>query len=305
MTSLPEDIRQFAVHEARHIASGRAELGGNIHEYDVENILATADKLAAYVTNGTVPTTPPVNLNPVPVGDITSDGKKWVQTLAQDFNTPAALGEFATKYKGYAGYDGAEDTSRNLGRPVGKRGLYDSKTGVTVKDSVVDIYVRTEAGQPKVFAMTPVVPDGTYGQLYGRFAVRFKADTVPGFKMAWLLWPNSENWADGEIDFPEGPLGGEIKGYSHNVTGTPDKNAWDVSTGKNMSEWHTAIIEWSPGKLRFILDDVAKEFTAPVGLPKVPMHWVLQTETELTATAPPVESKGHVYIDWIAMYKLG
>jgi len=42
------------------------------------------------------------------------------------------------------------------------------------------------------------------GLLYGRYAIHFKADPVPGYKTSWLLWPDSEKWPqDGEIDFPE------------------------------------------------------------------------------------------------------
>jgi hypothetical protein len=34
--------------------------------------------------------------------------------------------------------------------------------------------------------------------------VRFKTDSMHGYKGAWLLWPASEVWPrDGEIDFPE------------------------------------------------------------------------------------------------------
>lgn len=36
------------------------------------------------------------------------------------------------------------------------------------------------------------------------------------YGVAWLLWPQSDNWPwDGEIDFPESSLTGTAHGYHH------------------------------------------------------------------------------------------
>ena len=32
------------------------------------------------------------------------------------------------------------------------------------------------------------------------------------------------------------------------------------------------------------------------------MHWVLQTETQLSGGAPSDSAAGHVYIDWVTAY---
>src|SRR4051812_38767480 len=40
----------------------------------------------------------------------------WHLVLSEDFDRNAPLGGFATEYPGWAGYDGARDTSRDLGR---------------------------------------------------------------------------------------------------------------------------------------------------------------------------------------------
>jgi hypothetical protein len=233
----------------------------------------------------------------VPIGDLPG----WTQVMYQDFNTDVALGDFRTTYgAGWDGYDGYEDTSRNLGRPVGQRGLYDAAQTVTVQNSVLDIYVHTQGVQPYVFALTPVLP--TYGQLYGRYAVRFKSELVEDYKVAWLLWPDSEDWEEGEIDFPEADLGQNISGFSHDVIGDPGDNAWVVNTGVSMLNWHIAVIEWTPTFLRFKLDDTSWQTTSVNAIPTNPMHWVLQTETHLSATPPPVEAAGHVSIDWVAAW---
>lgn len=36
-----------------------------------------------------------------------------------------------------------------------------------------------------------------------------------------MLWPDSEEWKEGEIDFPEGDLDDSIGGYSHCTSGDP------------------------------------------------------------------------------------
>ena len=65
------------------------------------------------------------------------------------------------------------------------------------------MYVRTQDGQPQSAAVVPLVNGQWGGQLYGRYEVRFRSDEIPGYKLAFLLWPDTNNWAEGEIDFPE------------------------------------------------------------------------------------------------------
>lgn len=223
----------------------------------------------------------------------------WTLKIAQDFNADVTLGNFRSVYGGeWDGYNTWEDTSRDLGRPAGRRGVYSATKTVTVQNSVLDVFVHTEGLQPYVFALTP--PNS--GQLYGRYAVRFKSEQVTGYKVAWLLWPTSNIWEEGEIDFPEGDLGQEIEGYSHDVNGNPAANAWSISTGQNMLTWHTCVIEWTPTVLRYILDGTVYQTTNQAAIPKDPMRWCLQTETWLSSTPPPTNTSGHVQIDWVAMW---
>ncbi|TWH75340.1 glycosyl hydrolase family 16 [Modestobacter roseus] len=230
----------------------------------------------------------------------------WQLVLAEDFDSPAGPGRFATTYPGWAGYDGAQDTSRHLGRPAATQGQYDSAGTTTVHDGLVDIRLHTANGTPRVMALTPT-PDGQWwdGSTYGRYSVRFRTETVPGYKVAWLLWPTSDEWTEGEIDFPEGALGDEIAGASHSTAGDPSVNAWTVDTGATMAEWHVATIEWLPDRLTFTLDDRSWTTTEPTAIPHRPMRWVLQTETELTAGPPDPEVSGHVYVDWVAAWRPG
>ena len=235
----------------------------------------------------------------MPVGNLTG----WTQVLAEDFTTPVPLGSFNDAYPGWNGYDGARDTSKNYGRVLAKQGLYDSDATCSVHDSMLDIYVHTPAdGTPRIAAPLPRPTSAAFNQLYGRYAVRFRSDVVQGYKVAWLLWPQSDDWAEGEIDFPETSLGGTIEGFSHQVDGDPAVNQWHVDTGEVMTEWHVAVIEWTPTVLRFKLDDLSWQTTDTDAIPHTPMRWTLQTETLLSSTPPPTNAAGHVYIDWVAAW---
>lgn len=221
-------------------------------------------------------------------------GAGWTQKLVQNFDTPAALGTFAQNYPGWDGYDTYTDTSGN--------GQYNTAKTTTVHDGLADVYVHTEGGQAYTAALTPSLGSGLIDQKYGRYEVRFKEDVVAGYKTAWLLWPTDDNWSEGEIDFPEGPLGGLIEGYSHDTSGTPSDNAWYVNTNQNADVWHTAVIEWTPTSLTYKLDAQTWTTAQANAVPQNLMHWVLQTETQLSGGAPPASAAGHVYIDYAALW---
>jgi hypothetical protein len=235
------------------------------------------------------PRPPVVDTSTVPTASLPG----WAFLKAQDFTNPATMGaQFLSRYPDWTGYTG-HDTSGN--------GTYDYSKVLSVHDSALDFYVHTEGGVPYTAAPTP--PIGPWAQLYGRYAVRFKADAVPGYKIAWLLWPAEPNgWSSGEIDFPEADLSGTIGGFSHQVDGNPAINQWSISTTTSLALWHTAVIEWTPSKLSFILDGVVKSTTDTQAIPHVPMYWALQTETQLSGGAPPASAAGHVYVDWVAAW---
>ena len=100
------------------------------------------------------------------------------------------------------------------------------------------------------------------------------------------------------IDFPEGGLNSNIAGYNHCV-GAPSSNCYANDFKTPFTGWHTATIEWSPGKLSYILD--GKTGTTTTSIPSSPMHWVLQTETA-GGGKPAADVAGHLQIDWVSVY---
>ncbi len=139
-------------------------------------------------------------------------------------------------------------------------------------------------------------------QTYGRYAIRFRADAVKGYKAAWLLWPKSGTWPrDGEIDFPEGNLDQKISAFMHRQGATAGSDQDAYNTQSTFTSWHTAVIEWGPGQTRFLLDGTVIG-TSTSRIPNTAMHWVIQTETALDGTTPADSAQGHVQIDWVAVW---
>lgn len=232
---------------------------------------------------------------PMPVGNLPN----FQQVFTDDFTTDVPLGSFpAAVSSRWTAYPSPwPDTSRH--------GVYSPLKVLSQKNGVLNMYIHTENGVHLVAAPVPKIPGGPSGGglLYGRYAVRFRADPLRGYKTAWLLWPDSETWPrDGEIDFPEGNLDRTIEAYMHRQGATTGGDQDAFSTSTTYSAWHTAVTEWTPTAVRFILDGVTIG-TSTSRIPNTPMHWVLQTETALDGTVPADSVAGNVEIDWVAVWK--
>jgi beta-glucanase (GH16 family) len=272
---------------------------GSVHTYTVR----AADRAGrqsrdSKTVTATVPSQTPstgAGSTPGPVGDPPG----WKQVFADDFDANVPLGGFPSAVSSmWSAYpDGAKDTSKN--------GTYYPSKVVSFHDGMMDMYLHSEGGLHLVVAPGPRLP-GNSAQLYGRYAVRFYADPLPFYKVAWLLWPASGNWPhDGEIDFPEGDLDHGICGFVHHLGATTggDQDAFCPFTP--FGAWHTTVIEWTPTAVRFILDDQVIG-TSTTRIPNTPMQWVLQTETAdpMHGGVPSDATQGHILIDWVRAYRM-
>lgn len=269
---------------------------GETRTLQVTGAVSTPAATATPTPTPTVTATP----QPMPVGDLTG----WKQVLAEDFTTPVALGSwstssYASRWYGYSGYN---DTSGN--------GTYAPDKVMSVKDGALDWSIRTEDGKHYVSAMVPRNPNSGWGQTYGRYSFRFRSDLLPGYKFVGLLWPDSDNWAAGEIDFPEANNltdSGELYANMYSVGNLTTKQpgaAHRISTITPLagSGWHTATIEWAPGSVTYYLDGTNLG-SHTVGVPSSSFHLVLQLETAVTGPAPADSVAGHLQIDWVTMYE--
>lgn len=242
-------------------------------------------------------------LQTMPVGDLPG----WKQVFTEDFTKgDVPLGAFpgpAYQADWSAGYkDGTPDTAGQTSG--GKSGYFPSKV-LSVTNGVLDWFLHSEDGVFMGAAPTPRIPNASAAPpranslLYGRVSVRFKADSLAGYKTAWLFWPDSGVWPrDGEIDFPEGDLGDMIYGAAHFAAPQDGFDKFDSTSP--FTSWHVATTEWSPGRVEFLLDGQSLGVSTTL-VPATPMHYILQTEACLPACPAP-QTQGHVQLDWIAVW---
>jgi hypothetical protein len=215
--------------------------------------------------------------------------REWTSVFREDFHADAALGDFpgeayADRFTVYP--DGWSDTSG--------RGRYAPSRVLSVSNGRLQWDMHTADAVPLGAAVLPTLP--TYGQTYGRYSVRFRAEPVSGFGLAFLLWPDSEKWPrDGEIDFPEGELSGTIKAVAHHadVRGTTDPFRLTAT----FTDWHVATVEWRPGAVTFLLDGEVVG-TSTTAVPSRSMHWVLQTGSD-GPNPPDPAARARIEIDWL------
>ena len=223
---------------------------------------------------------------PMPRGNL----PHFRQIFTDDFTTSLSAGSFpgaySSKWMSYNGFADSHD-----------KGTFNQKI-ISMHDGLMDLHVQVANGRVQGAAPIPLIKNGKWGgQTYGKYTVRFKADTMRGVSAAWLLWPDSNRWGDGEIDFPEGAFNGPFWAFTHCIN-DPSVNCDYLNTQSTYQGWHTASIEWTPASIKFVLDG-AVLLTSTSAIPRVPMHWVLQTESN----ADTATSGGHVYIDWVSIYQ--
>ena len=182
--------------------------------------------------------------------------------------------------------------------------MYSPQSVVSVSGGILDKWLCTTSdGIPRVAAIQPM---NAQNMLYGRYEIRARMDVIEGYKVAWLLWPQSGmKLPDGEIDFPERNLDSPyVFGFVHRQGATSGSDqAWFRVTA-DATQWHTYTIEWSPNLVVFYLDGIEVGRTTE-RIPNTPMHWVIQTETRLSGGAPPPTAAGHLQIDWVRIWAWG
>ena len=271
----------------------------------LSTITPTPTRLPSVATTGSA------DAVPMPVGDIPG----WHEIFTDDFATDVPVGGFSgcqndvtrictglpasVAAKWWAYPDGWTDTS-------GKGTYMPSKT-ISIENGMMHLHLYTADGVHMVAAPVPRLPNpvGTEGgQLYGRYAIRFMvAHPTDSYKLAWLLWPDTESFpGDGEIDFPEGELNADITAFMHRQNGVSQFDQDEYATTVPISSgWHTAIIEWTPTVSRFILDGTTIG-TSTYRIPDTPMHWVIQSETNVDGDVSNTAT-GDIYIAWVAIYQ--
>lgn len=246
------------------------------------------------------------HLPPADRASVTSNGHTYTLKYLEDFNQPAAIGSVRTQYGKMGYYDGFTDTS--------KLGLNAPDKVLSVHDGVLDVWLHSENGQPLV---STVLPDNYAPHTHGRFSVRMWTDVAAkgtGYKLVPLLWPTSNDWNQGEVDWPETDIGGypspasAVPGTlqydegtnSSSMTFLPTKvyPAWATTAG-----WHVYTTQWDTEGLYFYMDgELVASITDQSKLPTNPMRYTLQFETWIGEGAVPTSTSTHVLVDWVAIW---
>ena len=116
-------------------------------------------------------------------------------------------------------------------------------------------------------------------QTYGRWEVRFRFDPGYGVGGVILLWPE-EGWPP-EIDIYEN--GGEItdrRGMSATLHYSPSNQTIQrYLPNTDFSAWHTVGVEWTPGRIVYLVDGSPWGSLTGSEVPDQPMWLAVQTAT--------------------------
>lgn len=238
----------------------------------------------------------------------TTDPSGWIRIFSDDFTTPVPLGSFPGSVYGskWSVYPYPwPDSSRN--------GCYHPAKVFEVKNvaganGVLDYWLHHEGGEFLVGAPLPILPGGSDRDSLA-WEVRFRVDTMPGYKMAWLTWPQSGIWPrDGEIDYPEGDFaqGAALEAFMHWQDATAGSQQDYRDSLHDMTEpvWHTCRTEWIDGtSVKFFYNNVQLGATITSRVPNTPMHLVFQCETTLGGYKPSTAMQGHVQMDYAIVWR--
>lgn len=222
----------------------------------------------------------------LPVGDLPG----WRQVFTDGFDTDVPEGSFTSSAYGqrWHAYDGFPDTFG-----VGEY----SDDVLSVSGGALRMRWHTRDGVPLVSGIVPLVDGRWGGHVGGRYSVRFRAEQPShGYSAAFLAWPDSNTWADGEVDFAEGALDGGVRAY-HHCPGDPESHCGSAETTAPWDEWHVATAEWTHSGVTYSLDGV--RLVRSTDVPVDPMHVVLQGYVR------PGWDAGRdavVQVDWISIW---
>jgi beta-glucanase (GH16 family) len=142
---------------------------------------------------------------------------------------------------------------------------------LSVANSQLTIRALPDTQQPGGYTSARIKTrrrDGSslFCQCYGRFEFRAKVPWGKGLWPALWLLPQDDRYggwaASGEIDVMEivGEKPHQVLGSLHFGSAYPARSlithVHDLPGGSTVADWHVYAVEWTPGQIRFYVDDV-------------------------------------------------
>lgn len=198
-------------------------------------------------------------------------------SFVEDFATDAVTGLVASLYpQSWQPY------------PDGTSGIYAPSKTVSVHDGVMDVALGTGAGAAGTFGSSA----GAWDHVGGSFSVRAKATGGDGNGAAFMLWPTSGTWSDGEIDFPEGNFEDSPSAFHHSMTPGKEADRVQIGTGVSWRDWHTYTVDWVPGEsVTYSVDGKVLD-TITHDVPTTPHRFMFQVGNW--------GDQGNLLIDWVS-----
>ncbi|WP_413602013.1 family 16 glycosylhydrolase [Curtobacterium sp. Curtsp57] len=197
-------------------------------------------------------------------------------SFVEDFSTSAVTGLVQSLYpQSWQPY------------PDGTSGIYEPSKTVSVHDGVMDVQLGG-AGAAGTFGSE----DGAWDHIGGSFSVRAKATGGDGNGAAFMLWPSSNVWSDGEIDFPEGNFESSPSAFQHSMTPGQENERVQIGSGVSWRDWHTYTIDWVPGEsVTYSVDGQVLQ-TLTEDVPTTAHRFMFQTGNW--------GDDGNLLIDWVS-----
>lgn len=192
------------------------------------------------------------------------------------WNNTTPVGKVDTTYKGYW-----------QPYPNGMSGKYYSDDIISIYNGAMVIAVGNGKGAAGTFG----TPTKAYSHIGGTFSIRARTTGGSGNGIAVMLWPSSDRWADGELDFPEGGFGNYVNVFHHSTISGSEGSAVRFQPNVKWSDWHTYSTVWVPGKsVKYYVDDKLIG-TVTKWVPTTAHRYMIQTGNTGKA--------GKLYIDWV------
>jgi beta-glucanase (GH16 family) len=164
------------------------------------------------------------------------------------------------------------------GQPGGDPGGWWEPSHVVVRKGVLNLETYRDPRVRNRWVSGGLSNARALKQTYGKYAVRFRVDRGRGVAAILLLWPVRNHWPP-EIDFAEN---GGITSGRGSMTATlhygRQNNLIQRTVRADFTRWHTAGVEWTPGKLVYTLDGRAWATVRSGNVPREPMELAIQTQ---------------------------
>jgi beta-glucanase (GH16 family) len=146
-----------------------------------------------------------------------------------------------------------------------------------------------------------------FDQLYGRWEFRARTDKGRGRGSAILLWPQTENKDDGELDMMEVPTENRVQAHFV-IHFSPQNKLAGTKVPGDFSQWHTFAMDWLPDRISWYVDGIKRfETTDRNVIPKVPMHMAIQLDMGpyqkwIPAPDATTPAETSLEVDWVRIY---